>query len=196
MSGIAFLVGEEIYLRPLIEADCDGPYPTWFNDPDVCRGNEHHVFPYTVEDAREYIENTSSSIQHLILAIICRVDDKHIGNIALDKIDYINSSAGLTIIIGDKSCWGRGYGKEAARLICDHGFLVLNLNRIACGTFEHNVKMRKLAEYLGMIEEGRRRNAVYKLGRYVDVVEYGVLKDEYLMRFNLPCLSEMELGRK
>ena len=66
--------------------------------------------------------------------------------------------------------------------------MYLNLNRIACGTFENNKGMRKLAEYLGMCEEGRRRRAVYKYGRYVDVIEYGVLKDEYVVLFNLQCL--------
>ena len=45
--------------------------------------------------------------------------------------------------------------------------------------------MRKLVEYLGMVEEGKRRQAVYKLGRYVDVIEFGVLRDEYRKRFDL-----------
>ena len=39
--------------------------------------------------------------------------------------------------------------------------------------------MRKLAAYLGMKEEGQRRQARYKLGRYVDVVEFGLLRDEF-----------------
>jgi RimJ/RimL family protein N-acetyltransferase len=188
MSGIPFLIGKEMYLRPLVEGDSEGPYPRWFNDAEVCRGNTHHIFPYTAEDGRAYIQQANRGRHHLILAIVRREDNVHIGNIALDSIDYINRTAELTIVIGDKTCWGKGYGKEAARLICDHGFLVLNLNRIACGTFEDNVAMRKLAECLGMIEEGRRRQAVYKLGRYTDVVEYGVLRNEYVARFNLPGL--------
>ena len=196
MVGIPFLIGKEVYLRALVEVDSEGQYPMWFNDADVCRENSHHIFPYTLDQAREYIQQTDKDRHHLILAIVCHKDDKHIGNVALDNINYINRTAELTIVIGDKSCWRKGWGKEASRLICDHGFFVLNLNRIACGTFESNVGMRNLAQYLGMIEEGRRRLAVYKLGRYVDVIEYGVLKEEYTVRFNLPCLSEMELGRK
>jgi len=185
MVGIPFLIGKEIYLRALVETDSEGPYPTWFNDAEVCRENSHHIFPYRFEDAHAYIQEANRGPHHLVLAIICNKDDIHIGNIALDNINYINRTAELTIVIGDKSCWRKGYGKEAARLICDHGFLVLNLNRIACGTFDSNLAMRKLAEYLGMMEEGRRRQAVYKLGRYMDVIEYGVLKNEYMQRFNL-----------
>lgn len=70
-------------------------------------------------------------------------------------------------------------------LICDHGFLAPNLNRFACGTFENNIAMQKLAEYLGMVRESVRRKAVYKSGRYLDIIEYGVLRSEYVARFNL-----------
>ena len=185
MVGMPFLIGKEIYFRALVETDSEDHYPTWFNDVEVCRENSHHIFPYTLEEAREYIQQIDKDRHHLILAIVCSKDDIHIGNIALDNINYINRTADLSIVIGDKSCWRKGYGKEAARLICDHGFLALNLNRIACGTFENNVGMRKLAEYLGMREEGRRRQAVYKLGHYVDVIEFGVLVTEYMAKFNL-----------
>lgn len=185
MANTPFLIGKEVYLRALVESDSEGPYPKWFNDAEVCRGNAHHIFPYTVDAARAYIQRVNSDPCHLVLAIICSKDDAHIGNIALERIDYFNRTAVLNIIIGDKSCWRKGYGKEAAILICNHGFQALNLNRIACGTFEDNAGMRKVAEYLGMVEEGRRRQAVYKLGRYVDVIEFGVLRDEYLKRFGL-----------
>ena len=48
-----FLSGERIRLRPLTAADVDGPYLSWFNDPEVSRLNSHHVFPYTREQALE-----------------------------------------------------------------------------------------------------------------------------------------------
>lgn len=185
MVGMPFLIGKEVYLRALGEDDCKGPYPTWLNDAEVCRGNAHHIFPCTADTARDYIQQVNRDHRRLVLAIARRKDDVHIGNIALVNIDAIHRSAELTIIIGNKSCWRKGYGKEAARLICDHGFLALNLNRISCGTFEDNTGMCKLAQSLGMVEEGRRRKAIYKLGRYVDVIEYGVLRSEYITRFNL-----------
>jgi len=183
MRKIPFLSGEKIYLRPLIETDCNGPYPIWFNDIEVCRNNSHHVFPYTMEGAVEFIKQANRGAHHLVLAIISHDEENHIGNISLDEINYINRSAELTIVIGDKKSWGKGYGKEAARLICHHGFNVLNLKRISCGTFENNIGMQKLARYLGMTEEGRRRDAVFKHGRYMNIIEYGILRDEFVGRF-------------
>jgi RimJ/RimL family protein N-acetyltransferase len=187
MNAIPFLKGRQVYLRPLAESDRGGAYPHWLNDKEVCQGNSHHLFPYTLEAASDYITNANRGRQHLVLAIVSLADGLHIGNIALDNIDYISRSAVLSILIGEKSCWGKGYGKEAAELICSHGFMALNLHRIACGTFENNQGMLRLATHLGMQEEGRRRQAIYKRGRYLDVIEYGVLKGEYIERFKLQC---------
>ena len=176
---IPFLAGERLYLRSLVEADAEGSYVTWFNDEDVCGSNSHHVFPYTSEDALAYIRHAVRTRDDLILALVLCGGDRHIGNIALQNIHPVYRSAEFSIAIGEKTAWGKGYGKEAGRLLCDHGFAALNLHRIACGTFDDNVAMKRLALHLGMKEEGRRRQAAFKQGHYVDVIEYGVLRDEY-----------------
>ena len=174
-----FLVGPRVVLRALVESDATGVYPSWFNDEEVCRGNSHHVFPFSQEEALEYIRASARSRELLVLAVTLRADGCHIGNIALERMKPVDGSAEFAIVIGDRSAWAKGYATEAARLICQHGFRALNLHRIGCGTFDDNEPMKRLAARLGMREEGRRREAAYKDGRYVDVVEYGVLKDEF-----------------
>ena len=178
--SVPFLESSELYLRPLVPEDADGPYVTWFNDKEVCRGNAHHKFPYTLQAALEYIESAQNFAKAFVLAIIEKENQSHIGNISLQKIDPISRSAEFAIVIGDKQSWGKGYSKQAGRLILDHAFFTLNLNRVYCGTFENNLPMQKLASYLGMTEEGRRRKAAFKDNRYLDILEYGVLREEYI----------------
>lgn len=177
-----FLVGEEIYLRGLSEKDLEGNYIQWFNDAEVCKYNSHHVFPYYRENAENYIKNTFNTQTAIVLAIILKENDLHIGNVSLQDINYINRSAELAVLLGEKDYWGKGCSKEAALLIMRHGFMELNLYRIYCGTSADNISMQKLALSLGMTEEGRRRGALFKHGRYVDIVEYGILSDEFLDR--------------
>jgi RimJ/RimL family protein N-acetyltransferase len=68
---------------------------------------------------------------------------------------------------------------DAASLLLHHGFNTMNLHRISCATFETNLAMKKLALALGMKEEGRRIEAAYKDGNYVDIIEYGILKSDF-----------------
>lgn len=174
-----FLQGDRIVLRNLQLADADGPYPSWMNDPEVCQYNSHHVYPYTPEKARQYIESVRATSNAVVLAVVIKETGEHIGNISLQGIHPVHRSAEFAILMGDKAHWGNAYGKEAGILLCRHGFNALNLHRIYCGTHEHNVGMQKLALYLGMQEEGRLRQAQFKQGQYVDNLLYGVLRDEF-----------------
>ena len=178
-----FLAGERLYLRPLEESDADGEYPGWLNDDEVSRGNAHNRFPYTRQAALEYIRRAGTTQDAVILAMILREGDVHVGNISLQRIEPVWRSAEFAILVGAKSCWGKGYGEEAGRLLLDHAFFTLNLHRVYCGTFSTNVGMQRLAEKLGMEEEGRRREAAFKEGLWLDVLEYGVLRQTYVERF-------------
>jgi ribosomal-protein-alanine N-acetyltransferase len=178
----AFLIGQRVYLRALRDEDADGPYAGWFNDEEVCRGNSHHVHPYTREAALAYIRDTRARKDSLVLAIALIDGAPHVGNVALQRIDPIARSAEFAIVIGERDAWGKGVGKEAGGLICQHGFSALNLHRIHCGTLATNEAMRRLALDLGMREEGTRREAAFKDGRFVDCVEFGVLRAEFAAR--------------
>ncbi|HVW20873.1 MAG TPA: GNAT family protein [Opitutaceae bacterium] len=174
-----FLASQRLTLRPLAARDAAGPYPCWLNDGEVCRGNSHHTRPYSRDQARAYIEQANRSENpSVILAIMLRRGRRHIGNLALTQVHPIHRTAEFTILLGDASQWGRGYGREAAQLLIAHGFTALNLRRIHCGTLASNQAFIRLAAALGMRREGIRRQAVFKNGAYVDVVEFGLLREE------------------
>ena len=167
----SFLEGERVRLRPLEPADSE--YYHFFNDPEICAGNSHCVYPMTEAHALQYINGIYHSDDALVLAIVG--DGIHIGNIALQNIHAIYRSSELALIIFDKMHWGMGYGTEACNLIINHAWNALNLHRITCGTFSTNVGMMRLAEKLGFVQEGVRKEAAWKNGEWVDVVEYGLL---------------------
>ncbi len=188
-SKLPFLRGEHLILRPLERQDIYGSYLEWFNDAVVCSENGHHLFPYTAKEALAYIERSHGARDQLVLAIALKKSGRHIGNITLKEIHPVYRTAEFAIVIGDKECWGKGYSREATRLLLDHAFFYLNLNRVYCGTFESNIPMRRLASFLGMREEGRRRQAVFKHNRFLNVIEYGILRREYVQRFGTPKIG-------
>lgn len=175
-----FLEGPRLTLRPLSPADAEGAYPGWLNDAHVSQGNSHHTRPYSRAQARAYIEaSRRPGGDSVILAIVLKRGQRHIGNVALTHLHPIHQTAEFSILLGDASQWGKGYGLEAARLLIGHGFSALNLRRVHCGTFATNAGFRKLATALGMREEGLRRAAVFKDGRHLDVVEFGLFREEF-----------------
>jgi RimJ/RimL family protein N-acetyltransferase len=183
MKDRIFLEGEHFYLRNLNKDDLNKNYIHWFDDSEVCKMNSHHRFPYTDEGMSKYIDSIYNTNNQLVLAIINKEDKMHIGNISLQNINYINRSAEFAVVIGEKNYWGKGVGKECGKLIIKHGFLELNLNRIYCGTFVDNLGMYKLAETLGFKKEGIRYEAEFKNGKYINIVEFGLLKKDWKESF-------------
>jgi ribosomal-protein-alanine N-acetyltransferase len=179
-----FIIGEKIYLRPLDLNDLNGNYINWLNDPIVTLQNSHHLFPNSKIDLENYIRNAYVSNDKLPLAIVDINNDKHIGNISLVDINYINRRANWGLVIGEKEYWGKGVAKEASILILKHAFETLNIKRIFSGTTEKNIGGQKLMEAVGMIREGISRKHIYKNGEYLDIVNYGVLKEEFYSAIN------------
>lgn len=177
---VKFYETERLILRPLGPKDADGPYLDWLNDAEVCAGNSHHVFPFSRSQAVQHLTTASESATAIHLGIDLKTSGGHIGNISLQRLNWVYRSAEFAILLGDKTQWSKGYGLEAGQVLIRHGFEVLNLNRIDCATFESNEGMKKLAIALGMKEEGRRRQAAFKFGRFIDVIEFGITREDWV----------------
>ena len=166
------------YVRPLDESDIDGPYPGWFEDQDVCRFNGHGKFFQNKQTLRDFVLTANS--ERSVVWAMCHVDDGHIGNISLQNISFIDRTAEFAILLGNRCHWGKGVGQLAGIMLLKHGFQKLNLERIYCGTADTNVGIKKLALGLGMIHEGTRRSHLFLEGERIDIVEYGVLRSEFM----------------
>lgn len=174
-----YALGSDYSVRPLRLADLDGPYPSWFEDQDVCRFNSHGKFFKSMASLRSYVEAAGGDDR--IVWAICHAQDGHIGNISLQDISFLNRHAEFAILLGDRRHWGKGVGLLAGRQLLAHGFNKLGLERVHCGTAAGNTGMQKLALALGMREEGRRRAHLFLDGAFCDAIEYGILRSEFVL---------------
>jgi len=173
-----FLRGDQVSLRILNEKDIDGNYAGWLNDPEITAYNSHGRFPMTIDKLKEFVKYAYGSNSSLVFAVIDNNNNEHIGNISLQSISWVDRNAEIAFLLGEKKYWGKGVMYEAGKLLIDHGFNSLNLHRIHCGTSSENVGMQRLAEKLGMIREGARKEAIYKNGQYYDIVEFGIINSK------------------
>lgn len=164
-------------VRPLSMSDIDGPYPSWFQDQIVCKYNSHGKLFQDRAALESYISGILARGD--VVWAIDHIADGHIGNLSLQSINWINRTAEFAILIGNKAHWGSGIAATASHVLIEHGFNKLNLNRVYCGTADINSGMKRLAAKLGMKKEGIRRQQLFLEGQYVDLVEFGLLKEEY-----------------
>jgi RimJ/RimL family protein N-acetyltransferase len=109
-------------------------------------------------------------------------DDKYIGNCCLIGLNNRHGNLELGIVIGDRSYWGRGYGREAVGLLLKYGFHYLGARRIVLTSHEKNERAIRCFQACGFVEEGRPRKAIWIEGEYIDLVNMSVLREEWLAR--------------
>lgn len=74
--------------------------------------------------------------------------------------------------------WGQGFMQEAFPLICDFGFMHLQLNRIEGFVDSDNQNCKRVVEKLGFKLEGTMRECEFKKGKYLNINIYSKLKND------------------
>ncbi len=169
------LEGERIYLEPFSEKHLSEKYVGWFNDPVVCQFNRHGQGDYTEAKARQYLQTIKDSDRTIVFAICIKGPGIHIGNISINDIDWTTCTGEISILIGEKQYWGKGFGKEAVKQVMDYGFNILSLHCLWMGMTVNNRGMIRIAEELGFREERILRNVFIKNGVSLDITEWTYL---------------------
>lgn len=171
----------EIYLRDLSHTDlkCINKWRQNKKIGDMLGGNFRYV---NIEADELWFEDYMKNRKNQVRCMIClKETEQAIGAVSLSPIDFLNQKAEFHIIIGEESYWGKGVGEKSARLILEHGFENLNLNRIYLSVLKENYAAIRLYEKVGFKKEGIEEEALYKKGEFKTVVKMRILKEEYLI---------------
>jgi RimJ/RimL family protein N-acetyltransferase len=107
------------------------------------------------------------------------VEGKCIGACCLFNPNATNQTCEVGIAIGDKDYWGRGFGREALRLLVTHAFRYLNYRKVWLRVHAANTRAIRAYRACGFVEEGRQRAQVWSNGAYDDLLLMGLLRQEW-----------------
>ncbi len=174
------ITGQRVRLRAIEREDLP-KFTSWLNDREV---TEYLLWSHPLSQAEEegwYNNMLGRPIAEHPKGIEVETPDGWIlvGNTSFNEVDWQHRAAEVGIFIGDKRFWGKGYGTEALRLMLRYGFNDLNLHRIYLYVFAENQRGIHSYNKVGFITEGTLRDAVYKNGRYQDVLVMSVLQPEW-----------------
>lgn len=174
----AFIAGEHIYLREVCVSDVNENYYRWLNDTEVTRYLETRYIPRSLENIRKYVESMDGNPDEIFLAICLNEDGMHVGNIKLGPINWIHRFADVSLLIGEKSAWGKGIGTEAICLLTRFAFEMLNLHKLRSGCYADNKGSAKAFLKAGFVEEGILRKQWQVAGTYQNEVIFGLCRED------------------
>lgn len=149
------LVGDRIYLAPKGASEEEiEKFTEWMNDFQVTdyTGRTSQIMTYANE--KEYLENVGKNTDKRTFNIVSLEDDKLVGTVGLEKINWIERSAVLGIFIGDNDFRSNGYGTEAIKLLLEYGFRYINLHSIRLDLLSVNERAHKCYLKCGFKDTG------------------------------------------
>lgn len=146
-----FLESERLFLKPLSLEHLSIAYVNWLND-DTTNMYLETRGGYTLEKLELFLKEQEEK-EILFWAIHLKSSEKHIGNIKIDPMDNEKNSGEYGILIGEKTEWGKGYAKEASKIIIDYCFKSLKLSQITLGVVNKNLGALRLYENLGFSKQ-------------------------------------------
>ncbi|MDN6295521.1 MAG: GNAT family N-acetyltransferase [Alkalibacterium sp.] len=100
------------------------------------------------------------------------------GSISLQDINWSTRSGEIGYWLGPDFT-GLGIMTKAVSTLLDYAFMERDLHKVEIWAAEDNQKSRNIPKRLGFTQEGIRRDDEYINGKYLTMVIYGLLKEEW-----------------
>jgi RimJ/RimL family protein N-acetyltransferase len=168
----ASLKGDGVTLRRLRSGDAPAYAAAFQDDPELGR------LIGTEADPDEAQVRARATADRRFELAITDADDAFAGMVLLHSLDerHRRCEVGFWLV---PSARGRGLASGAVRLVVAWAFEQLDLLRVEMTTTPDNEAVFALAERLGFTREGVLRKRNLERGERVDVVWFGVLREEW-----------------
>lgn len=153
------------------------------NDEELNRlivGESRH---FSKEDAENWVRGCQGQHDTYRFWAICTLDERRdiIGWVSIADIDMVNKSASThSLVIGDRN-YNDGFAWiESILFLFEYAFETLGLNRLWGHSLVGHPVSNKVGDIMYMQKEGVMRQAIFKNGKYYDLLCNAILRDEYL----------------
>lgn len=164
------LITPRLRLRPFEAADINATYLSWLNDPDVTRFSNQRFHQHTPESCAAYLESFAVSSNSFLL-IEQLEDQRPIGTATVYRNNR-HGTADIGLMVGERSRWGRGYGREAWQAVLETLLAEAGMRKVTGGTARPNQAMVRIMEQSGMELEAVRARQELIEGQPVDLLYY------------------------
>ncbi len=129
-------------------------------------------------EADKWFEDLEKDPKRAWFVIVLDEDGRVIGEAGLLRMFEPWRTTDMSIVIGERDAWGKGYGTEVGRLLLDYAFNYLGFHRVAIGTVGFHEDAIRFWEKLGFKREGVQRDGYLLDGEFHDFVMMSALDDE------------------
>ncbi|MCB0760621.1 MAG: GNAT family N-acetyltransferase [Flavobacteriales bacterium] len=170
--------GKNISLRAMEASDVELIH-VWENDPENWLVSAT-LIPFSKDQLHHWVTAEHDLIKEgQFRFMIVEGDNRVVGTLDLFEYNPLHRRCGVGILIGDQEDRGKGYAKEALQLIIEHGWSRLHLRQWWCTILDNNAVSKSLFEQLGFTCSGRRKDWICHEGKWLDLLDYQLLREDF-----------------
>jgi RimJ/RimL family protein N-acetyltransferase len=156
----------------------------WTHDLSLMRAlSRQPALPLSIAQMKkkyEAIEKEVDESKRLFhFTIRSREDDRMLGFTRIEWIEWTHGACSLKIAIGDPVERNKGFGSDALHLLMRFAFSELNLYRLSVVVGDDNQAGLRFFKRHGFVEEVRRRKSLLRDGQTWDLINLGLLREEW-----------------
>jgi RimJ/RimL family protein N-acetyltransferase len=171
----AGLAGRLVRLRRFSESDITPRYLGWLHDAEVLRFSNQRFRRHDTKTSLAYLASFAGT-PNLFLAICDGASGETIGTMtAYASIPH--ETADIGILVGERSLWGKGIGREAWCLLVDWMLTEARVRKLTAGCGAGNHGMLRLMNAAGMRHEATRRAQEIIDGQPHDLLYFARFRD-------------------
>ncbi len=179
-AGPRLLMGEHVYLRRMERDDLEQVH-RWLSDTELC-GLIGHSGVSSMGEIEAWFDRASADPARRWYAVATSDGDRVIGEAGLLRLDEGWRTTDMSIIIGERDEWRKGYGSEVGRILLDFAFNYCGVHRVAVGVVGFHEPALRFWEKLGFSREGVQRDGYLHGGEFHDFVMMSILEGEWRAR--------------
>lgn len=164
----------EISIRCIEKTDIDDVARLANND-EIAQMTANLPYPYTTTHAATWLDYVENNEQEHVFAI-CK-DSLFLGVVGLVH-EKEHRRAELGYWLGQEY-WNNGYTSAAAEMAIAYAFSILDIDKIYSNCFATNTPSKKILEKNIFLLEGCLKNHYIRMGKTMDVLCFGLLKEDY-----------------
>lgn len=165
-----------VLLRPLTVADVSDRYVDWLNDEEVNQFLEvRHYVPLSKQMVLDFVRECERARRYHWGIFDNGI---HVGNISCSISNSLYRWIDISNVIGEAEYRGTNLAKFSLAAAMSYLFS-RGYHRISAGTYSNHLSGITLLTNLGFKKEGVLRDWALHKGRYVDMLKFGILEDEW-----------------
>ena len=172
-----------VYNAPTLEDEILLLRPLKISDAKMCVTagwkNQYSKPITTIEQAKSYLKHISKKADGYYVGVFLKENNQLIGDLELCHLQWFDDQAGEICYGIHKDYRGKGYATRASSILIDYLFNKIGLHKIYADTDPNNLASQKVLTKLGFKQEGRIRDKRMIDGKWIDEIDYGLLKTEW-----------------